>query len=140
MSEFKKSEFSDLTPSDRISALETNATLIKEGYTYSKPLTEFELKELNVDLNQALNEAEILKEERKDLNDKIKDQNAIVSANNQKIIRGYEEVTERVYTVNNHHTGFAEVINEAGLIIERHRFKDGTEMSLFEKHSTKEAI
>lgn len=93
-----------------------------------------------MELNQALNQVEILKEERKDLNEKIKEQSTIVSVNNQKIIRGYEEVTERVYTVNNHHSGFAEVINEAGYIIERHRFKEGSEMSLFERNNKQEAI
>lgn len=134
---FKKSEFFELESQDRINALETNATRIKEGFTYSKHLTEFQIKEFNDDLNQALNEIANLKDKRKDLNTLIKDQEKIVTLNNQMIIMGYEEVTERVYTINNHHTGFAEVINEDGFIIERHRFKEGTEMSIFENNNKK---
>ena len=130
---FEKSDFFDMSESDRVKALNTNCESVKEGYTYSKPLSKIQIDKKNTEINQALSEVDRLKEERKELNGSIKLQNEIIAINNHDVIRGYREVCERVWEVNNYQTGFTEKVNIEGLIIEKQRFQEGTKMSLFNK-------
>lgn len=135
MEQFEKSEFFGLEPKELIEALETNATTITEGHAYAKPLSEGEKNERSSEMNQLIYEIETIKDERKALTAKIAEFQKAVLEHNKVIIRGYHEVAERVYTVNNHNTGFAEKINNQGYIVERFRFKEGQEMSLFERRN-----
>ena len=128
----KSNEFFDFeSKEDRIKALETNMEEQVNGYVYSKPLTEFQIKEINVEINQGIAEVERIKEARKQLSKEISELDKKIKLNNKDVVRGYFEVIERVYLINNFETGFTERINDDGYIIDKTRFKEGSTMSLF---------
>lgn len=130
---FEKSDFFQMKESERYEALNENCEEVKNGYNYSKPLSKFEVETKNSEINQALAEIERLKSERKELNALIKIQNETVAMNNHSVVRGFDEVTERIWLVSDVTTGYTQKINAEGYIIEKHRFKEGTTMSLFNK-------
>lgn len=138
MDELERSDFYLMPDSERATALEANCDEVKQNYVYSKQLSEFEIAAKNSLINQALQEIERLKEERKDLNALIKAELEIVSLNNVDVINKFVKVTENCYLVNDFVTGYACVINPEGLIIEKTRLKRGAQMNIFNQQ--KEAI
>ncbi len=128
---FEASDFFHMEEKERLQSLEDNCEKVTSGFVYFKPLSEFEIKEKNTKLNQSINEAERLKEDRKALGVKITELQKGVLSTNADLIRGYMETCETIYEVANLETGFIERINSEGYIIEKTRFKEGSTLSLF---------
>lgn len=128
---FEQSDFFHMEEKERLQALDDNCEKVTAGFVYFKPLSEFEIKEKNTKLNQAINEAERLKEDRKGIGVKITELQKSVLSNNADLIRGYMETCETIYEVANLESGFIERINSEGYIIEKSRFKEGSTLSLF---------
>lgn len=128
---FEKSEFFSLPEAERISALETHCEGVLEDFAYSKPLTKIEIDAKNVEINQALQEIERLKEDRKELNGQIKNQTGIILENNRDVISKFVKVTEKIWLVNDFSTGHLCKINSEGIIIEKTRLKGGVQMNIF---------
>jgi hypothetical protein len=137
---YKKSDFYDMPETERINALNTNAEKVLQNYAYSKQLTEGEIKEKNREINQALQEINRLKEERKLLTKEIATHTEIILNNNKEVITGETMVNETIWLVNDNTTGYLEKINAEGLIIERTRMAEGATMNMFRVASQKEAM
>ena len=128
---FEESDFFSMPEKERIEALNNNCEEVKNSFTYSKPLTEHQIKAKNIEINQALQEIARLKEERKELSKHIREQNEIVDINNEEVIQKFTEATERIWYVINLESGYLEKINSEGYIIEKSRIKSGTTMNMF---------
>ncbi len=136
--EFEKSDFAALPESERIKSLDDNAQKKHPAYSYSLPLTKLEIEKKNIELNQALQEIERLKTERKEYSKLISKQWEIVKLNSKEVVRGLSDVVEPVWEVNNFVTQYMELINSEGLIIQKTRLKGGVQMNIF--NAQKEAM
>jgi hypothetical protein len=133
-------DFYHLDEDQRLQALDTNAESVDENYVYSRPLTEGEIKRKNDEINQALQEIERLKEDRKGLNQLIKTQTEIVMDNNRNVISKHIQVTEKVWNVANTVTGIIEVINKDGYIVDSIRMNSPRMINMFRANQQKEAM
>lgn len=134
----EKSDFANLPELERIKALDDHAQKKIPGFSYSKHLTQFDIDTKNVELNQALQEIERLKNERKKFSQLIASQWQIVQNNSKEVVQKFTNVTETAWEINNFDTGYMELINTDGLVIQKTRLKGGIQMNIF--NSQKEAM
>lgn len=132
--ELEKSDFHDMQEAERIASLNQHCEETENQFTYTKPLSEDDIKQLNIELNQALQRIEELSEERKELGKQIREQNLLIKGHNFKIINKGQKVTEMVWVVTNLDTGYLETINSEGLIVEKKKIKNGAQVNMFRKH------
>ncbi len=131
MEQLKKSDFFNLPEVERINALNQSADKFNDNYTYSKPLSEAEIKTKSAGIIQALQVIQDLTEDKKELSVLVKEQNKIIAVNHKEVISKFVQVKERVWEVINVDSGFVETINKEGFIIEETRIKSGTQMNIF---------
>jgi len=136
--ELEKSDFAALPDNEREKALDDNAQTKIKAYSYSRQLTKLEIDKKNVELNQALQEIERLKTERKEYNKLIKTQWDIVTENSKEVVRERADMVETVWEINDFNAGFMQIVNAEGLIISKTRLKGGVQMNIF--NAQKEAI
>jgi len=135
----EKSDYFELDKVERINSLNTESEEVKENYSYSRPLSDDEIKIKNAQINQAIQEIERLKEEGKELTARKSEQTKLILENNKEVISKFVQKTGKVWKVINTSTGFIETINEEGYIIEKSKIKSGSMVNMF-KANKKEAM
>jgi exonuclease I len=137
---FKKNQlFAEMDENARIEALNTNSETIDEDYLYTNNLSEVQIKEKNVIVNQTINKVIALKDQRKAMNAEIAKLEKKYIENSIEVVKGVVEVTEKTWIINNYETGMAERINADAEVIDSWRFKEGSTMNLF-NNQNKEAM
>jgi flagellar motility protein MotE (MotC chaperone) len=129
----KKSDYFELSEVDRVNQLNLEAEKVTENYHYSRPLSNDEITQKNLELNQALQEIERIKEEITELNAQKKEQNKIVMSNHKEVISKFVQKTGKVWEVINTATGMIEFINHEGYIVEEKRIKSASMVNMFKK-------
>lgn len=137
MKQLKKSDFANMPEMQRLNALNESGKILP-GYSYSKPLTEEDIKKKNIELNQAIQRIGQLEEERKDIGSLIKDQKEIVNKNNKEVIDKFISVSEKCWEIIDTEMNVVEIINSDGHIIESSRIKGGEQLNMFRQ--TKDAV
>lgn len=132
MENLKKSDYAELPEVQRINALSTEGELIQH-HRYHKPLSEEDIAEKNVKLNNAIQRITDLEEDRKDLGAEIKEQKKIITEMHQHVTDKFVSVSEDVYSVIDTVEGVIETINKSGEIIESKRIKTGTQLNMYKQ-------
>lgn len=134
MKNLERSDFYNLGDVERINSLNASTKDIREKYHYSKPLLDDDVKKRNEEIHEALADNEEITEEKKDLSAKMKENTKIINTNHKEIMAKSVMVTEKVWKIPNPGSGYIEIINSEGLIVDTEKMKPGTQLSVFAKN------
>ena len=137
MEQLKKSDYAELPEVQRIDALATEGELISH-HKYYMPLTDEDIAEKNIKLNNSIHRISTLEEERKDIGAEIKEQKKIIQEMHTQVTDKFVSVTEDVYSVIDTTAGVIETINKNGEIIESKQLKKGVQLNMYKQ--SKEAM
>ena len=132
MENLKQSDYAQLPEVQRINALISEGELIQH-YRYHRPLSDDDIAEKNIKLNNSIERIDILEEKRKDLGAEIKEQKAIIKEMHGHVMDKFVSVSEDVYSVIDTTKGVTEIINKDGNIIESKRIKTGTQLNMYKQ-------
>ncbi len=133
MKNLEQSDFYAMDDIARINALNAATNETREKYHYSKPLLDEDVKKRNEEIHEALADNEDITEQKKDLSAIMKENTKVINTNHKEIMAKSVMVTEKVWKIPNPGSGYVEIINSEGLIVDTERIKAGTQLSVFGK-------